>query len=137
MTRLLPALPARWLALPVLVVAALLVAGFAIQASGQAPQPPRFVVVVDASAGRDEAAIDAATAAVRSADGADGALRVTRTPTEQLSVTGYFAARGYAIVGVGLEPSIAVAPVVERYPATRIVLTDARGLSSAVAAATR
>ena len=134
MTRL---LPIRWLALPALVVAALFVAGFVIQAKGDAPQPPRFVVVVDTTSGRDAAAIASATSAVRAARDADGELRITRTPTEQLSVTRYFAARGYAIVGIGLDPRIAVAPVSERYPAVRFALTDARGLPAAVAAVTR
>ena len=134
MTRL---FPTRWLALPALVVVALFVAGFVIQAKGDAPRPPRFVVVVDSTSGRDAAAIASATSAVRAARGADGELRITRTPTEQLSVTRYFAARGYAIVGVGLDPRIAVAPVGERYPAVRFALTDARGLPAAVAAVTR
>ena len=137
MTRLLPILPNRWLALPALVAVALFVAGFVFQAEGQSPVPPRFVVVVDESAGRDAAAIDAATDAVRAARGAgaDGELRITRTPTEQLSVTSYFAARGYDIVGVGLNREIAVDPVAERLPDTRFSLTGARGLPAAVAAA--
>jgi hypothetical protein len=127
MTRLLPTL--------LLAVAVLFVAGFAFQAEGQAPTPPRFVVVVDASAGRDAAAIDAATEAVRSARGADGELRITRTPTEQLSVTSYFAARGYDVVGAGLDRDIAVDPVADAYPATHFSLTDRDGLPAAVAAA--
>ena len=130
MTRLLPILS--------LALVALFVAGFVFQAEGQSPVPPRFVVVVDESAGRDAAAIDAATDAIRSARGADGELRITRTPTEQLSVTSYFAARGYDVVGVGLNREIAVDPVADAYPATRFSLTDARGLPAAVvAAATR
>jgi hypothetical protein len=122
MTRLFPTFPNRWLALPALVVAVLFVAGFVFQAEGQSPVPPRFVVVVDESAGRDAAAIDAATDAIRAARGADGELRITRTPTEQLSVTSYFAARGYDIVGVGLDRAIAVDPVAARYPETRFRL---------------
>src|SRR3954470_10518743 len=129
MTRLLP--------IPALVLAVLLAAGFAFQAEGQSPAPPRFVVVVDESSGRDAAAVAAATRALRSARGADGELRITRTPTEQLSVTRYFAARGYDVVGVGLYRRIAVDPVAERYPDTRFALTDARGLPAAVAAAAR
>jgi hypothetical protein len=129
MTRLLPTLA--------LAVVALFVAGFVFQAEGQSPTPPRFVVVVDSSAGRDSAAIDAATDAIRSARGADGQLRITRTPTEQLSVTSYFAARGYDIVGVHLNREIAVEPVADAFPATRFSLTGARGLPAAVAAAAR
>ena len=129
MTRLLPILA--------LALVALFVAGFVFQAEGQSPAPPRFVVVVDESAGRDAAAIDAATDAIRAARGADGELRITRTPTEQLSVTSYFAARGYAIVGIGLDPRVAVAPVSERFPDVRFAATDARDLPAAVAAVTR
>jgi basic membrane lipoprotein Med (substrate-binding protein (PBP1-ABC) superfamily) len=123
-----------------LLIATLLVlgvAGFVVGAEGQSPQPARFVVVVDESAGRNAAAVDAATRAVEAADGARAELRITRTPTEQLSVTSYFAARGYDIVGVGLDPDIAVDPVAERYPDTRFSLVDAGGLDAAVAAAAR
>ena len=129
MTRLFPILA--------LALVALFVAGFVFQAEGQSPVPPRFVVVVDESAGRDAAAIDAATDAIGDARGADGELRITRTPTEQLSVTSYFAARGYDIVGVGLNREIAVDPVADAYPETRFSLTGARGLPAAVAAAAR
>ena len=127
MTRLLPSL--------LLAVVALGVAGFVFQAEGQSPVPPRVVVVVDQSAGRDDAAVDAATRAVTAARGVEATLRITRTPTEQLSVTSYFAARGYDVVGVGLDPEIAVDPVAERYPTTPFLLTDARGIDAAVAAA--
>jgi hypothetical protein len=130
-------IPTRWLALPVLVVLALVVAGVVIQAEGQSPVPPRLVVVVDESAGRDDAAVAAATRAVTSARGADTELRITRTPTEQLSVTSYFAARGYDVVGVSLDEDIAVEPVAERYPGVRFSLVEARSLPSAVAAAVR
>ena len=129
MTRLLPTL--------LLAVLALGVAGFVFQAEGQSPVPPRVVVVVDQSAGRDGAAVDAATRAVTAAPGVESALRITRTPTEQLSVTRYFAARGYDIVGVGLDREIAVDPVAERYPDTRFSLVQAGGIPAAVSAAAR
>jgi len=120
----------------ILTIAVLLlgVVGFVLPAEGQSPQPPRFVVVVDQSAGRDDAAVAAATRAVKAARGADGELRITRTPTEQLSVTSYFAARGYAVIGVGLDRATAVDPVAERYPGTPFLLTDAGGIDAAVAA---
>ena len=121
-----------------ILIAALLVlgvAGFVFPASGQSPAPSRFVVVVDESAGRDPAAEEAATRAVTGARGAEGELRITRTPTEQLSVTSYFAARGYDVVGVGLDPDIAVDPVAERYPDTRFTLVGTGGLPAAVASA--
>jgi hypothetical protein len=127
----------RWLALPVLVVLALGVAGFAIQAEGQSPAPPRYMVVVDESAGRDDTAVDVATRLVTATRGADAELRITRTATEQLSVTRYFAALGYDIVGVGLDEAIAVDPVAERYPATRFSLVETGGLPAAIAAAAR
>ena len=121
------------------VVAALAAAGFVFQAAGQTERPARFVVVVDTSSGRDPALVDRAAAAVRRAEratGADGELRVARTPTEQLSVTHYFAAQGYdPVVGVGLDEAIAVAPVAERFPGTRFSLTGVRGLTAAVAVA--
>ena len=50
-------------------------------------------------------------------------------------MTSYFAARGYDIVGVGLVPEIAVDPVAERYPDTRITLVRAGGIPAAAAAA--
>ena len=121
----------------ILIAAVLMlgVAGFVFPASGQSPSPARFVVVVDQSAGRDAAAVDAATRAVEAADDANAELRITHTPTEQLSVTRYFAARGYDVVGVGLDPDIAVDPVAERYPDTRFTLVDAGGLPAAASAA--
>ena len=126
MTRLLPILLSAGLVLGVV--------GFVLPAEGQSPAPARFVVVVDESAGRNDAAVDAATRAVKAARGADVQLRVTRTPTEQLSVTSYFAARGYDIVGVGLDRKIAVDPVAERYPSTRFSLVSSGDLPSTVAA---
>jgi hypothetical protein len=121
----------------ILISAVLLlgVAGLVLPAAGQSPAPARFVVVVDQSAGRDAAAVDAATRAVETARGADAELRITRTPTEQLSVTRYFAARGYDVVGVSLDPEIAVDPVAERYPDTRFTLVGAGGLPAAVGSA--
>jgi len=123
MTRLLPILLSAGLVLGV--------AGFVLPAEGQSPTPARFVVVVDESAGRNDAAVDAATRAVKAARGADVQLRVTRTPTEQLSVTSYFAARGYDVIGVGLDREIAVDPVAERYPDTRFSFVGADGVAAA------
>ena len=95
------------------------------------------MVVVDQSAGPDAAAVAAATRAVKAAHGSERELRITRTPTEQLSVTGYFAARGYDVVGVGLDEAIAVAPVAERYPDTTFTLVRAGGIPAAISAAAR
>ena len=123
-----------------IIITALLmlgVAGFVLPAEGQSPRPSRFVVIVDQSAGRDAAAVDAATRAVEAAGDAQAELRITRTPTEQLSVTSYFAARGYDVVGVGLDRGIAVDPVAERYPDTRFSMVDGEGIPAAVTAAAR
>ena len=123
------------------VVAALAAAGIVFQAAGQTERPARFVVVVDTSSGPEPALTERAAAAVRRAEratGAEGELRVTRTPTEQLSVTHYFAAKRYdTVVGVGLDADIAVSPVAQRFPGTGFTLTGERGLGAAVAAAAR
>jgi basic membrane lipoprotein Med (substrate-binding protein (PBP1-ABC) superfamily) len=106
------------------IIAALLAltATGCVQVAAAAPdQERRVVVVVDAAAGRDPAVLAEARAAVRQA-GDDAQLRVPRTSTEQLSVTHYFAAQGYdLVVGVGLDRSVAVTPVGDRYPDTRFV----------------
>ena len=124
--------------LPIFLTAALVlgVAGFVLPAEGQSPSPRPFVVVVDQSAGERPAAVAAATRAVEAAHGAYAELRITRTPSEQLSVTGYFAARGYDVVGVGLDTGIAVDPVAERYPDIRFSLVSTGDLPSRVATAT-
>lgn len=91
-----------------------------LQTASAAPER-RVVVVVDASAGADPAVLAEARAAVEAA-GPGAQLRVPRTPTEQLSVTHYFAAQGYRlVVGVGLDRSVAVAPVAPEFPNTRFV----------------
>ncbi|MEA2280078.1 MAG: hypothetical protein QOK21_685 [Solirubrobacteraceae bacterium] len=53
-------------------------------------------------------------------------LRVPRSPTEQLSVTHLFAARGATIVGAGLDRRVAVDPVAARYSGVRFVLLGER-----------
>lgn len=89
-----------------------------VQAATAAPER-RVVVVVDATAGQDPAVLEEARAAVERAGG-DAQLRVPRTPTEQLSVTHYFAAQRYdLVVGVGLDRRVAVGPVASRFPQTR------------------
>jgi basic membrane lipoprotein Med (substrate-binding protein (PBP1-ABC) superfamily) len=91
-----------------------------LQTASAAPER-RVVVVVDASAGADPAVLDEARAAVKAA-GPAAQLRVPRTPTEQLSVTHYFAIRGYdLVVGVGLDKRVAVTPVARKFPHTRFL----------------
>jgi basic membrane lipoprotein Med (substrate-binding protein (PBP1-ABC) superfamily) len=110
---------------------ALTVAG-CVQAAAAGPER-RVVVVVDAAAGSDPAVLaDARTAVARAGDGAQ--LRVPRTPTEQLSVTHYFAAKDYdLIVGVGLDRRVAVTPVAERYADTEFVDAEPGQVAAALA----
>jgi hypothetical protein len=68
------------------------------------------VVVADASVAPQT------VRAVQRAAGPGAQLRIPRTATEQLSVTHWFAARGFDIVGVGLSRRVAVDPVAARYP---------------------
>jgi basic membrane lipoprotein Med (substrate-binding protein (PBP1-ABC) superfamily) len=108
----------------------------AASAAAWAAQPsagdsPRVAVVVNAG---DHAAVARAEAVAR---GADVALRVPRTPTEQLQVTHLLAVAGYdAVVGVGLDRRIAVAPVARRFPAVRFIAADEATLAAAVRAQT-
>jgi basic membrane lipoprotein Med (substrate-binding protein (PBP1-ABC) superfamily) len=87
------------------------------------------VVVADASVPHE-----IALAAQRDA-GPGAELRVPRTATEQLSVTHWFAARGYDVVGVGLSRSVAVDPVARRYPDVRFELLDGAAGDTTYAAA--
>jgi len=121
--------------LRLLPIAGLLaLAVFAIVQAAPAASERRVVVVVDAAAGRDPAVLDEARAAVARA-GSEAQLRVPRTPTEQLSVTHYFAARHYTLViGVGLDDVHAVAPVAARYPRTRFVTAEPDHVAAALAA---
>ena len=103
-----------------------------VQAAAAAPGR-QVVVVVDAAAGRDPAVLAEARAAVeRAGDGAQ--LRVPRTPTEQLSVTHYFAAKRYdLVVGVGLDRRVAVTPVASRFPQTRFVTAQPGRIAATLA----
>ena len=74
---------------------AFVVAGIAFQASGSADLRERFVLVADSASGTSPAEAAAAVRDRERSTGADGEFRIARTPTEQLSVTHYFAARGY------------------------------------------
>jgi basic membrane lipoprotein Med (substrate-binding protein (PBP1-ABC) superfamily) len=117
-----------------LIIAGLLtlVVGGSVQAASAAPER-RVVVVVDAAAGHDPAVLAEARAAVESA-GDEAQLRVPRTPTEQLSVTHYFAAKDYdLVVGVGLDRRVAVRPVADRYPDTRFVAAEPGRVAAALA----
>jgi basic membrane lipoprotein Med (substrate-binding protein (PBP1-ABC) superfamily) len=110
---------------------ALSVAG-GVQTASAAPER-RVVVVVDAAAGRNPAVLAEARAAVERVGG-DAQLRVPRTPTEQLSVTHYFAAKDYdLVVGVGLDRRVAVEPVADRYPATRFAAAEPGQVGAALA----
>ena len=90
------------------------------QVASAAPER-RVVVVVDTTAGQDPAVLAEAQAVVARSRG-EAELRVTRDPTEQLSVTHYFAAKGYdLVIGVGLDERVAVTPVADKYPQTRFL----------------
>jgi basic membrane lipoprotein Med (substrate-binding protein (PBP1-ABC) superfamily) len=115
-----------------LALLALVAVGLVAEADSATHEPNRVLVVVDTAGERDPALVSAAEAAVARAErsGADAQLRVTRTPTDQLSVTHYFAAKGYdSIVGAGLDRAIAVDPVAARYPHTRFSLVDEEELA--------
>ena len=127
-----------WIAVPVLVLLVLAGAGYVLEADSRTEQPTRVLVVVDTAGEPNAALVDRATAALRQAErsGADADLRITRTPTEQLSVTHFFAAKHYdAIVGVNLDRAIAVAPVEAEYPDTRFTLVSEPALATAATAA--
>ena len=98
------------------------------QVASAAPER-RVVVVVDAS--RPAAVAEARAAVARS--GGEAELRVPRDSTEQLSVTHYFAARGYdEIVGVGLDDRVAIAPVEHKFPATKFVAVRPGAIAAAL-----
>jgi hypothetical protein len=110
--------PRRWVALPGLLAVALLGAGAAVNPAPSQPRE-RFAIVADAGLQAEAAA---AVRARERATGAEGTLRIARTPTEALSVTHLLAAQGYdTVITDGIDERIAVAPVAERYPATRFV----------------
>ena len=115
-----------------LIAGILALAIFAVAQAAPAAPERRVVVVVDAAAGRDPAVLEEARAAVARA-GSEAQLRVPRTSTEQLSVTHYFAARGYdEIVAVGLDDRVAVAPVQRKFPGTEFVAARAGAIAAAL-----
>jgi hypothetical protein len=100
-----------------------------VQAAAAAPGR-EVVVVVDAAAG--PAALAEARAAVEAAgDGVQ--LRAPRTPTEQLSVTHLFAARGYDVISVGLDRDVAVDPVADKYPGTQFTAAAPGAIAATLA----
>jgi basic membrane lipoprotein Med (substrate-binding protein (PBP1-ABC) superfamily) len=116
-----------------LIVAGLLALALvgASQVASAAPER-RVVVVVDTTSGADPAVLAEAQAAVDRSHGT-AELRVTRTPTEQLSVTHYVAARGYdLVVGVGLDERVAVTPVAAKYPHTQFLAARPGQIARAV-----
>jgi hypothetical protein len=116
-----------------LIVAGLLaLALVGVSAVASASPDRRVVVVVDTTAGENPAVLAEAEAAVARSHGA-AELRVTRTPTEQLSVTHYFAARGYdLVVGVGLDDRVAVTPVARKFPQTQFVAARPGQIATAI-----
>jgi basic membrane lipoprotein Med (substrate-binding protein (PBP1-ABC) superfamily) len=138
MTHRFTSLRRYWALVPVLALLVLAAAGFVVEADSATHAPARVLVVVDTAGERDPVLVSRAEAALERAEraGAEAQMRVTRTPTEQLSVTHYFAAKGFdTIVGVGLDREIAVDPVAAAYPETRFALTDAPSLAAAATSA--
>ena len=108
----------------------LAVASAAAWAQPSSGDSPRVAIVVNAG---DHAAVARAEAVVAAARGADVALRVPRTPTEQLQVTHLLAVAGYdAVVAVGLDRRIAVDPVARRFEGVRFIAADQATLAAAV-----
>jgi hypothetical protein len=99
------------------LLVALALAGVATSAGAES-EDGHVVVVADASVPHSTALVALGNA------GPDAELRIPRTPTEQLSVTHMFAARGYDIVGIGLDRRVAVDPVQRVYPGVRFDLRD-------------
>jgi hypothetical protein len=91
-------------------------------ASSNDPGAERVAVVMDSSVAHDPARRAAADEWLRTHGAASVAPRIAAGPTQQLSVTSTLAVRGYdVIVAVGLDRRVAIDPVVQRYPALRVV----------------
>jgi hypothetical protein len=95
------------------LLATAVLAGCATVAGAESGPGPRVVVVADASVPH------AVVLQAQRAAGPSAELRVPRTVTEQLSVTHWFAARGYDLIGIGLDRRVAVDPVAAHYPGVR------------------
>lgn len=93
---------ARWAA----AVAVVAVLAILAATHDSAPTPHSARVVTVAAAGHEA--------------GLTGDVRVASTPTEQLSITRYLAAKGYEIHGVGLDRRVAVDPVLAAYPGAQL-----------------
>lgn len=118
-------------------IAVLLVVAAPAVASTRAAtgDPPRIAVVVAGRAAGDPAVVERAQAVVASTHGAQAALRVPRTPTEELAVTHMLAVEGYdAVVGIDLDRPVAVAPVARRFPNVWFVAANPASLAAAVRA---
>ena len=72
-----------------------------------------------------------ARAAVKAA-GAEAELRIPRTTTEQLSVTHYFAAKGYDPWSASAWTARRRDPVTARYPRTQFVAAQPGGVAGAM-----
>jgi basic membrane lipoprotein Med (substrate-binding protein (PBP1-ABC) superfamily) len=110
------------------VALALFAASAVAAALAQTPagELPKVAVVVAGSAARPSV-VARAEAAVRDARGVQAQLRVPRTSADELGVTHLLAAGGYdAVITVGVDRRIAIAPVAARYPMVRFVETQAR-----------
>jgi basic membrane lipoprotein Med (substrate-binding protein (PBP1-ABC) superfamily) len=124
-------------------VALALFAGSAVAAAlAQTPggDTPKVAVVVAGPAAAQADVVARARAAVAAPQGVHAQLRVPRTSADELGVTHMLAAAGYdAVITVGVDRRVAIAPVAERYPQLRFVTASARegALERALANAAR
>jgi hypothetical protein len=102
------------------VVVLALFAGSAVAATLTQPADRDAVALVIAGDAAERPDIIARAEAAAARTGAP--LRIVRTSADQLGATHLFAARGYdAVVTVGADRRIAIAPVEKRFPETRFV----------------
>src|SRR3954468_18288129 len=100
-----------------------IVAGTAVAAgTGSATdtaKPEKTAVVIAGTAANDPQVVAAAKRG-------NGEVRVVHSTAEQLGVTHMLAARRYDVVTtIGVDRRIAIAPVEEKFPATRFVAAEA------------
>ena len=118
------------------VVVLALFAGSAVAATLAQPADRNAVALVIAGEAAERPDILARAEAAAARNGAQ--LRIVRTNADQLGATHLFAARGYdAVVTVGADRRIAIAPVEKRFPETRFVEAAPRELERELAVAAR
>ena len=118
------------------VVVLAVFAGSAVAATLAQPADRNAVALVIAGEAAERPDILARAEAAAERTGAQ--LRIVRTNADQLGATHLFAARGYdAVVTVGADRRIAIAPVEKRFPRTRFLEAAPRDLERELAVAAR